>query len=99
MSEALPQVGIQTTCFDSPSHFIISIILLSVLHGNRFLAPKLLGSSSGERGLEVLEDSQLNMKQQCALVAEMVNSIHGSANGSIGNRSGKVMIALYLAPV
>lgn len=49
--------------------------------------------------LGALEDSKLNMSQQCILVAEIMNSTHGSVNGSIGSRSRKVMIALYLAPI
>lgn len=47
MSEALPQVGIQTTCFDFPSHVIIDAISTSWWY--RF-GTEALGSSSGERG-------------------------------------------------
>lgn len=42
-----------------------------------------------------LEDSELKIRKQCILSAEMANSISDSVNRIIASRSREVMIILY----
>lgn len=57
------------------------------------------GSSSAEKGLGVLVDSRLDMKQQCGLAAKKAHSIISCIRSSIGIRWREVIIGLDLVLV
>ncbi|PKU45667.1 rna-directed dna polymerase from mobile element jockey- hypothetical protein [Limosa lapponica baueri] len=52
-----------------------------------------------EKDVGVLVDSQLNMSQQCLQVVQAANNILASVRKSVANRTGEVIIPLYLALV
>ena len=66
------------------------------MHRYRFGADW-LGSSSGEKDLRVTVDNNLNMSQQCALVAKKANGILGCIATCVASKSRKVIIPLYSA--
>lgn len=55
-----------------------------------------LGSSSAEKDPRILENSKLNMSQNCALAAKVVSSILGYITRSIASRLREAIILLYL---
>jgi len=58
-----------------------------------------LGSSLAEKDLGVLVDTKLNMSQQCAFPAKVVNSILRCMRQSIASRWREVSLPLYSALV
>ncbi|GAB0178737.1 hypothetical protein GRJ2_000339000 [Grus japonensis] len=63
------------------------------------LGVDLLGSSTADKDLGVLEDNELPMSQQCALVAKKANGILGCIKRSVASRSREVLLPLYSALV
>ncbi|CAM5148805.1 unnamed protein product [Eretmochelys imbricata] len=59
------------------------------------LGTEWLGSSSAEKDLEVTVDENLDMSQQCALVAKKANGILGCISRGIASRSRDVIVPLY----
>ena len=58
-----------------------------------------LENSFADKDLGVLEDTRLNMTQQCALATKKANSILGCVSRSIASRLREVILPLYSALV
>jgi len=56
---------------------------------------KRLDCSPGERDVEILDDSKLNMSQQCALAAKKADSVLGCTKHSIANWSKGMIVLLH----
>jgi len=63
------------------------------------LGEKWMETCPAEKGLGVLVNRWLNMSQQCAQVAQKVNSILACIRNSVASRSRAVIMAPYLALV
>ncbi|PKU41873.1 rna-directed dna polymerase from mobile element jockey-like [Limosa lapponica baueri] len=63
------------------------------------LGQDLLGSTSEEKDLGGLVDSNVSMSQQCALVAKRANGILGCTGKRVASRSREVILPLYSALV